>query len=349
MVKVKALNLYGVQDLRYDEVPLPQYGKDEVLLKVKAVGICGSDIPRVFIKGTYHFPTIIGHEFSGEIVAADDELLIGRGAAVFPLLPCGTCEACQKQKYAQCSDYDYYGSRRDGAMSEYIAVKKKNLVFMPDNISYKAAAMCEPAAVALHTFHKAEMKKTDSLVIWGIGPISLLIAKFAQQTGVENIILIARSLEKVNFAKKLGFLQTIDSKSNDVEKYIKEQTNGLGASVCIEGTGSAESLEMCLLCSRNFGKVIALGNPDGNIELSQKAYWQILRKELQLVGTWNSSFSLNENDWQDVLLAMSKGDLNMEALITHTFSLAEYKNAFSLMYEKKEPYCKVMFVAEEDI
>ncbi len=346
---MKALNLYGVQDLRYDEVAVPLYTEDEVLLKVKAVGICGSDIPRVFTKGTYHFPTIIGHEFSGEIVAAYDESLIGRGVAVFPLLPCGECDACQKQKYAQCSNYDYYGSRRDGAMAEYIVVKKKNLVFMPANISYEAAAMCEPAAVALHAFHKTEIKKMDSFAIWGIGPIGLLIAKFAQQSGIKNIILIARTLEKVEFAKKHGFLQVIDSASTDVEEYIMEKTNGKGASVCIEGTGTAAVLELCLRCSGNFGKVIALGNPVGEIKLSQQAYWQILRKELQIMGTWNSSFSLNENDWQDVLRAMSERTIEMESLITHKFPLSEYKEAFSLMHEKKEPYCKVMFVAEENV
>lgn len=114
---MKALNLYGVDDLRYDEVALPACQEDEVLLKVRAVGICGSDLARVFTKGTYHFPTIIGHEFAGEIVEAADASLIGRGAAVFPLLPCGHCEACREEHYAQCSHYDYYGSWRDGAMA----------------------------------------------------------------------------------------------------------------------------------------------------------------------------------------------------------------------------------------
>ena len=89
-------------------MPVRQAG--EVLLKVHACGICGSDLPRVFTKGTYHFPTIPGHEFAGEIVEADDPSLVGRRAAVFPLLPCRKCEACQVGEYAQCSDYDYYGS-----------------------------------------------------------------------------------------------------------------------------------------------------------------------------------------------------------------------------------------------
>ena len=89
---MKALNLHGVGDLRYEEVPMPVRKPGEVMLKIKAVGICGSDIPRVFTKGTYHFPTIIGHEFAGEIVEAEDSTLVGQGASVFPLLPCGHCD-----------------------------------------------------------------------------------------------------------------------------------------------------------------------------------------------------------------------------------------------------------------
>ena len=150
-----ALNLHGVGDLRYEEVPMPVPGPGEVLLKIKAVGICGSDIPRAFTKGTYHFPTIIGHEFAGEIVEADDSELVGRGASVFPLLPCGKCSACREEQYARCSDYDYYGSRRDGAMAEYIAVKQENLCLLPKEVTYEEAAMSEPAAVALHAFRKS--------------------------------------------------------------------------------------------------------------------------------------------------------------------------------------------------
>src|SRR5574344_1114909 len=101
---MKALNLFGIDHLRYVEFPKPKREEGEVLLHLKACGICGSDIPRIFTKGTYPFPTIPGHEFAGEIVEADDVALVGRRAAVFPLLPCGKCEACQVGEYAQCKD-----------------------------------------------------------------------------------------------------------------------------------------------------------------------------------------------------------------------------------------------------
>lgn len=340
---MKALNLHGVGDLRYEDVPLPERKQDEVLLRVRAVGICGSDIPRVFEKGTYHFPTIIGHEFAGEIVEADDSSLIGKGASVFPLLPCGKCLACQTDHYAQCKAYSYYGSRQDGAMAEYLAVKEANLCLLPDGVSYEAAAMNEPAAVALHAFRKSCAVLGDTVVIYGIGTIAFLLAWWAKAAGVSNIILAGRSQAKVQMAEQLGFA-AVNVREADLGEYVRGLTGGEGADVCIEGTGCSDGAEACLDAAKRFGNVVLMGNPAGNVNISQNGYWQILRKELQLIGTWNSSFSRKENDWQQSLQAMQSGILKPEKLITHRFSLSEYKKAFDLMHEKQEPYLKVMFV-----
>ena len=340
---MKALNLHGVGDLRYEDVPLPERKQDEVLLRVRAVGICGSDIPRVFEKGTYHFPTIIGHEFAGEIVEADDSSLIGKGASVFPLLPCGKCLACRTGHYAQCKAYSYYGSRQDGAMAEYLAVKEANLCLLPDGVSYEAAAMNEPAAVALHAFRKSRAVLGDTVVIYGIGTIAFLLAWWAKAAGVSNIILAGRSQAKVQMAEQLGFA-AVNVREADLGEYVRGLTGGEGADVCIEGTGCSDGAEACLDVAKRFGNVVLMGNPAGNVNISQNGYWQILRKELQLIGTWNSSFSRQENDWQQSLQAMQSGILQPEKLITHRFSLSEYKKAFDLMHEKQEPYLKVMFV-----
>ena len=116
---------------------------------------------------------------------------MGRGASVFPLLPCGKCSACQEEQYARCSSYDYYGSRRDGAMAEYLAVKKENLCLLPEGVSYEEAAMSEPAAVALHAFCRSGLGQGDTLLIYGIGTIGLIVAQWAKAAGVKNIILAA--------------------------------------------------------------------------------------------------------------------------------------------------------------
>ena len=339
-----ALNLHGVGDLRYEEVPRPQPGPGEVLLKIKAVGICGSDIPRVFTKGTYHFPTIIGHEFAGKIVEAEDERLVGQRASVFPLLPCGKCAACQEEQYARCSDYDYYGSRRDGAMAEYLAVKVDNLCFLPEEVSYEEAAMSEPVAVAIHAFRKSHAGQGDTILIYGVGTIGLIIAQRARAAGVEHVILAARSDDKVEFAKRLGFDLAINVQKDSLEGLVDEVTDGKGADACIEGTGEPAPWAECIRMAKAGGRVVCMGNPLGNMSLSQDDYWKILRKELILSGTWNSSFGSKENDWREAVKAMQDKRLDLKSLITHRFSLAEYKEAFSLMHERREMYCKVMFV-----
>lgn len=344
MAEMKALNLHGVGDLRYEDVPMPKRSKDEVLMKIRAVGICGSDIPRVFEKGTYHFPTIIGHEFAGEIVEAEDKTLIGRGASVFPLLPCGKCEACRTEHYAQCVDYDYYGSRRDGAMAEYLAVKRENLCLMPEGVSYEEAAMCEPTAVALHAFQKCGVGIGDTLLIYGIGAIGLILAQWARAAGVKKIILAARTDDKVEFARKLGFSLVINAEREDTEEFVNKITDGRGADASVEGTGESESWGRCISCVKTHGTVVCMGNPTRSMPLSQNDYWKILRKELRIAGTWNSSFGERHNDWKEALRGMREKKLDLLPLITHRFSLEEYQEAFRLMWERKEMYCKVMFM-----
>ena len=291
---MKALNLHAVGDLRYEDVPMPVRQAGEVLLKVHACGICGSDLPRVFTKGTYHFPTIPGHEFAGEIVEADDPSLVGRRAAVFPLLPCRKCEACQVGEYAQCSDYDYYGSRRDGAFAEYIAVKEWNLVFFDDSLSYEEAAMCEPAAVALHAIGQASVGIGDTVAVFGAGPIGIML--------------------------------------------------GLWADACIEGAGVAQTWEQALKAVKSFGTVVSMGNPAGDMTLTQKGYWEILRKQLTLKGTWNSSYNDVRNEWRTALAAIASHRIDVRPLISHRFPLSEADKAFGVMRERKEFFNKVMFI-----
>ena len=123
--KTWVLNLYAVGDLRYEQIDLPKITEDEVLIQIKACGICSSDIERCFVNGTYHFPTVPGHEFSGKIVAVGNEKnsnFLGKRAVVFPMLPCFNCDACKEENYAQCHNYSYFGSRQDGGFSEFLVL-----------------------------------------------------------------------------------------------------------------------------------------------------------------------------------------------------------------------------------
>jgi L-iditol 2-dehydrogenase len=341
-----ACNLHGIGDLRYEEVPAPRPEADEVVLQVKAAGICGSDIPRVFEKGTYHFPTIPGHEFAGLIVEAGDKALLGRRAAVFPLIPCGECEACQTGEYAQCHNYDYYGSRRDGAFAEYIAVKKWNLVFIPDTVSFEHAAMCEPCAVAIHALSRAGVGLGDTVAIFGAGAIGLLAAQIARGSGAARVVLADVDEDRLAFAGELGFACRVNSRKEDPAGYVRRISGGRGADLVLDAAGVASAVEGCLRSVKTFGKVILMGNPAGNMDISQKAYWEILRKQLTLKGTWNSSYNDARNDWRLAINCMENGTLALSKLITHRFSLAECGKAFELARKREEFYMKIMFVQE---
>ncbi|MBQ3367129.1 MAG: galactitol-1-phosphate 5-dehydrogenase [Acidaminococcaceae bacterium] len=341
---MKALNLHAVGDLRFEEVTLPHRNKEEVTLRIKASGICGSDIPRIFSKGTYHFPTIPGHEFAGIVVDADESELLGRRVAVFPLMPCGHCASCQVGEYELCNQYDYYGSRRNGAFAEFLNVKKENLVIIPDTVPFELAALCEPASVALHALRRGNVKAMETVAIYGVGPIGLILANWAVLMGVSNIVMIARDNEKIMMAKKLGYAHAINCREINPVEYIQELTNGIGADVCIEGTGNSEPLNNCLMSCRKLGTVVCMGNPTGDIHLSQDAYWMILRKQLTLTGTWNSSFNELYNDWKDTIKAIDSEKLNLFPLITHRFVLADYKKAFKIIKDRTEYFCKIMFI-----
>ena len=346
---MKACVLHGLGDLRFETVADPVVARGEVLIQIKASGICGSDIPRVFTKGTYHFPTIPGHEFAGQIVQVGEGVengFLGRKAAVFPLLPCMKCQACQIGEYAQCKDYNYFGSRCDGGFAEYIAVPVWNLVMVPDCLSYEEAAMAEPAAVAIHALRQAGIEINDSVAIFGAGPIGLMLGQWAKAWGAGKVLLTDIDEGKIAFAKEMGFENVWNSKNGDPVKWIHEMTGNQGADLAVEGAGASATLEQCLGCVRPFGRIVAMGNPAGDMKISQKAYWELLRKQLKISGTWNSSFvSLPKNDWELAINAMAKGMIAVKPFITHRFPLEKCNEAFAMVKDRTAFFNKVMFIA----
>lgn len=330
---VKSANLYALNDLRYEDTSLMECKCDEVLVEIRSCGICGSDISRVYTKGTYHFPTIIGHEFSGKVVYDPEDKLFGKKVVVFPLLPCFECESCKVGSYATCENYDYYGSRRDGGMTEYLAVKRWNVLVLPDNLKFDEGAMCEPVSVARHAVLRLDIKKGDNIFISGAGPIGIIAGQWAKMFGAENIYYIDVDKRKIEFAKSMGFF---------------EYEDGIGIDCFIEGTGYSDALKKCLEVIKPHGCAVFMGNPAGDINLSQSTYWHILRKELKISGTWNSSYNDMENDWKESLKAMSEGKINVKPLITHKYPLSECNVAFEMMKNKTEFYNKVILNMNEE-
>jgi L-iditol 2-dehydrogenase len=345
---MKACVLHNIGDLRYEDVARPEPGDGEVLLRIRASGICGSDVQRVFSKGTYHFPTIPGHEFAGEIVSAGGGVsssLIGRRAAVFPLIPCMKCSLCSVGEYAQCKEYNYYGSRCDGGFAEYLAVKEWNLVFVPPEVSFEEAAMCEPAAVAIHALSQTRIDFGDSVTIYGAGTIGLILGKIAKARGASKVILVDIDSRKLDFAQSLGFEYTVNSLNGDAPAAIYELTCGRGSDVTVEGTGVSAALADCLRSAAAFGRVVLMGNPAGDMNMPREAYWEILRKQLTLSGTWNSSYNGMKNDWNKAIEAMP--DLNLKQLITHRFDFSRCGEAFEVMRDPGHFTVKVMFINDK--
>lgn len=343
---MKAVQLEDIGKLTFVEKEKPHPKDDEVILNIKACGICGSDIPRTYVTGSYHFPTVLGHEFSGEIIEVGknlDSSLIGKKAAVFPLIPCNKCTFCKSSYFAQCENYNYFGSRTDGGFEEYLAVPEWNLVLLEDHITFEEGAMVEPATVAQHVINKAKVKVGDLVVIYGAGPIGLMVAQWAEITGASKVVLVDIDTSKVEFAKKIGFKNVINSNEIDPIKKLQNLYGKHFANIAIEATGSSEAFNQCAQSIGTFGKVVLLGNPHSDMVLNKETYDQFMRKEGKVIGIFNSVYDhYPKNEWKITAQAIADGKLNLKQLITHKVSLESLNSAFEMIYKKKEFYCKVM-------
>ncbi len=349
MFRMKAYVLNGIDKLDYMEVEVPDLKEDEVLVEVKAAGICGSDIPRIFETGTYHFPTIPGHEFAGEVRAVKDirlSHLIGKRVGVFPLIPCMICQPCKEKKYEMCMHYDYLGSRRDGGFAEYVAVPVRNLIELPENVSFEAAAMLEPCCVGIHALRQIDMQGIRSAAIFGPGTIGLLMAQWLRVLGVEAIYIVGTNEGQRRLATELGFVQFYNCREIDEVQALLEATAGNGTDLVIECTGLSSVLEKCLEVAKRGGDVLVVGNPHGDVHLPKAVYWKLLRKQLRISGTWNSSFIPEDagDDWKTALAAIASGQLQLEKQITHKLPFEELERGLLVMRDKTEYYNKVMIV-----
>lgn len=345
-----ANRLYGINDLRLEETPEPVLKPGEVLLKVEACGICGSDVNRYFKSGTYHYPTTIGHEFSGKVIKVGNEAdpsLIGKRMGVFPLKPCFECEQCRKGNYELCSNYDYLGSRCDGGFAEYVAVPEWNLIELPENVSFEEGAMLEPAAVALHVLKKTGPVEGKRVLITGPGPIGIILGNLAHIKGAEKVIMVGRSADKLEFARKNGVENVLDINDPDIDAKLKEITEGKGFETGVEGTGASSCLEFILDHIAAEGHIVLMGNPHGDMNIHKDSYWKILRRQLTIRGTWNSSFGGERSDWEEIISLLESRQLKLSDLITHRLPLEKLQEGLEKMNSRDCFTCKVMITDHE--
>jgi L-iditol 2-dehydrogenase len=338
--------LHAIGDLRIEEIATPTPGPDEVLVRIGSCGICGSDVPRVFTKGTYSFPTVCGHEFAGTVAAAGPgaTLAVGTPVTVFPLLWCGRCAECERGEYARCADYDYLGSRSDGGFAQFVVAPQRNCLPLPGGVSVEEGAMTEPAAVALHAVKRSALKAGETVAVFGAGPIGLLVAQWARALGAARVLIFDIAPRNLELARSLGFNEVFDSKASDPVKRVEELTAGRGADVTLEAAGVPATFTAAVASAAAGGRVVMLGNPSGDVTLPAKLISQMMRRELALVGTWNSTFSACglPDDWRTVLAAVAAGTVRLKPLITHRFGLKDTMAGMQVMKNRTEFVSKVL-------
>jgi L-iditol 2-dehydrogenase len=325
--------LHGINDIRYQEVPTPTPGIGEVLVKVKSAAICGSDIPRVKTKGTYNFPTIPCHEFSGVVDALGEGVESGwqgKRVAVYPLISCKKCDFCVSGKDNLCDNYNYLGSRCDGAFAQYVKTPVANLLPLPDAVTFEQASLIEPLGVAMRGLNKAGVKAGDEIVVFGLGTIGLSVVQLAIQRGA-RVTGIDRNSHKLEIARSFG--ATAVTNLEEVGK----------CDAVIECTGSEVFNQAAIEKVKKSGVIARLGNPSGVISFPESNFQNILRKELTITGVWNSLLLDNVNEWRDVLGVMPH--LQPEKIITHRFNLSDAKEVFDKLHAREyDGYCKGVFV-----
>lgn len=352
---MKAYVLHNINEFNLEGVVKPNPAEHEVIIKVKAAGICGSDIPRVYKTGTYSYPLIPGHEFSGEVEAVGVGVnpdWCGKRVGVFPLIPCRTCGPCRKKQYEMCRKYSYLGSRRDGGFAEYVSVPVDNLLKLPENVSFEEAAMLEPMAVAVHAMRRVKPLVDDTVAVCGMGTIGLLLVMFLMEAGVKKILAIGNKEFQKQALLKLGVLEEnfCDTRMINSEQWISDRTCGTGVDIFFECVGKNETVTQAVNSTIPGGKIMLVGNPYSDMQLEKAVYWKILRHQLLVTGTWNSSFSFSEDemaepdDWRYVLKKLAEKRICPAELITHRFSLEDLANGFHIMRDKAEDYVKVMGV-----
>ena len=353
---MNAYVLHGVNDIRFEEVNKPAPAAGWALVKVKACGICGSDIPRIYQTGAHVHPLIPGHEFSGQVAELGegvDAKWANKPVGIFPLIPCGECGPCKNKQYEMCRHYNYLGSRCDGGFADYVSVPEKNLIELPEGVSYEAAAMLEPMAVAVHCMrrvgitlqgHGPDLERAN-VCVFGLGTIGILLTMFLIDAGVKNLYVIGnKDFQKKN-ALALGIPESnfLDSRDADVPAWIHSKTGGVGMDCFFECIGKNETVSTVIDNTAPAGRVVLVGNPYSDMALDKPVYWKILRNQLRVTGTWNSSFTHeNTDDWHYVLDRLASRSIDPEQFISHRLPLAQLETGMKLMRDKSEDYVKVM-------
>lgn len=328
---MKAAVLYGQQDIRYEEVDTPQINNEEILVKVRSTGICGSDIPRLFGKAAHYYPIILGHEFSGEAVEIGKSVKnvsIGDRIVGAPLLPCYKCTDCLRGNYAQCKNYSFIGSRENGSWAQYVKIPVKNVVKLPAGVNFEQGAFFEPLTVALHGLFLMDFKGGAEVAIVGMGTIGLLTLQCAKNLGAKRITVFDIDDERLSTAKEYGADICLNTGTEGFKEKVFNETQGRGFEMVVDTAGVQFTQKLSLEIAENKGNVMFISTPISNLTLLTKEFEQINRKELTLKGSWMSySVPFPGKEWELAGYYLSKNVIKVERLIDRIIPLSEIESA----------------------
>ena len=228
---MKAAVVCANEDVRYLDYEEPQVSAGMVKVKVKASGICGSDIPRVLHNGVHFYPIVLGHEFSGDVVEIGEGVTgvkVGDRVSAAPLLPCMKCDDCQNGNYSLCKHYSFIGSRQQGSNADYVVIPEKNAIPFDKSISYEQGAMFEPSTVALHGLFQNDYKGGECVAVLGGGTIGMFTMQWAKIFGSKKVVVFDISDERLALAKKLGADEVVNTTKTDFMKTAIEITDNKG-------------------------------------------------------------------------------------------------------------------------
>ncbi len=351
---MKALNLYNEQDIRFEQSPAPVIeNEDDVIIKVKAVGICGSDISRYKKLGPYVEGMTFGHEFAGEVTevgGAVTTMAVGDRVAGCPTFYCGKCVPCQKGELSRCERLTVIGARHPGAYAEYVRLPETHILPLPDNVDYDTAALVEPSSVVAHGFYRTSIRPGAEVAVMGCGSIGLLAVQWAKIFGAKKVYAIDIDDSKLEVAKQVGADICINSLNTPAHVQIAELTDGLGVDLAVESAGSPVTSAQVFALPRKGGEVVFMGIPYADITIERFYFEKIVRNELRVLGSWNAiSPPFPGEEWRSSLHYMSTGQINVRPMISHHLSLEAGPQTFDDLIHRRGDYVKVLFYPEQEL
>ncbi|QJD85717.1 NAD(P)-dependent alcohol dehydrogenase [Cohnella herbarum] len=326
-----------------EERPIPELNDDEVLVKVMAVGVCGSDV-HYYEHGrigdaAVEYPMILGHECAGEVVAAGksvSRVSPGDRVAIEPQTTCGRCPACKSGKYNLCPEVVFFATPPiDGAFAQYVKAREDFLFPIPDHLSYEEASLVEPFSVGIHAANRTGLKPGNTVAIMGMGPVGLLAVVAAKAYGASRIYVTDLEPVRLEAAKKLGATHAINVREQDAVETIKTLNGGLGVDVAWETAGNPKALQSALLSLRRGGKLAIVGLPI-QAEIPLNVHF-MTNHEVDIYGVFRYA-----DTYPAGIEILASGIADVNSLITDRYPLERTQEAMDRALHNKSGSLKVI-------